>query len=373
MKQWIMVAFMLGACWNTVYGAGYGKFTFPSPEEQQEFFRTFREKTINVGAGPQETVDPAMTFDGEVKMDGYTRYRVSYNVDRDERVSAWLLVPDHEPGTKLPLVFCPHPTWREGKDSMINQWKTPAKDAAEKRLRDNRANALELVQHGFICFVPDRGGYGERAPLPDDPDKFKNMYAYQAELKKRYPGWHHTFGKVPWDLSRALDALLKLDYVDGANVGTIGHSLGGWDSLYFWGSDPRVKAAVVNSGGAHWVIKEAWMKQPWRLKFAAGEQPNFKPNTDASAQIYIMMGAPRPLLYMRAIKDIGTDYTSTPMENLRMIREYYASFGKNPWQINGKNQFAAFFHDEGHDFPIYARELAYRWLETQLKPQKNAQ
>ena len=93
MKQLIMVAFMLAASWNAAYGAGYGKFTFPSPEEQQEFFQTFREKTIGVGAGPQETVDPAMTFDTEEKMDGYTRYRVSYNVDRDERITAWLLVP----------------------------------------------------------------------------------------------------------------------------------------------------------------------------------------------------------------------------------------------------------------------------------------
>ena len=41
---------------------------------------------------------------------------------------------------------------------------------------------------------------------------------------------------------------------------------------------------------------------------------------------------------------------------------------KKKWE-----QFAAFFHDEGHDFPIFARELAYRWLETQLKPQKNGQ
>ena len=40
MKQLIMVAFMLAASWNAAYGAGYGKFTFPSPEEQQEFFQT---------------------------------------------------------------------------------------------------------------------------------------------------------------------------------------------------------------------------------------------------------------------------------------------------------------------------------------------
>lgn len=348
-----------------VHGAEPWKFNFPSPAEQQQFFDTFREK--NIGSGPETITDPAMTFDAEEKFDGYTFYTVSYNVDKDERIKAYLLVPDHLDGEKLPLVFCLHPTFRNGKDVMIGKHPSPPKDQAEQRRRDNRANALELVKRGFICFLPDRGGYGERAPLPDENDPVKNMRAYQEGLKKKYPNWHHTFGKVPYDLSRALDALLKLEYVDADNIGTIGHSLGGWDSLYFWGSDPRVKAAAPNSSGAHWLIKDVWLNQAWRMKFASGEQKHAKPNTDASAQVFIMMGAPKPLLYMRAIVDIGTDYVSTPQENLRFIREYYKTFGKTKYQIFGKNQFSAFFHDEGHDFPPFARDLAYRWLELQLK------
>jgi hypothetical protein len=80
-----------------------------------------------------------------------------------------------------------------------------------------------------------------------------------------------------------------------------------------------------------------------------------------------MMGAPKPLLYMRGIREAGTDYGSCPVNSVRLIREYYGTFGANPYQINGKNQFAAFFHDEGHDFPPFARQLAYSWLEQQLK------
>ena len=193
------------------------------------------------------------------------------------------------------------------------------------------------------------------------------MKAYEAEFAKRHPNWQHTFGKVPYDLSRALDALLKLDYVDADNIGTIGHSLGGWDSLSLWGSDPRVKAAVTNSGGAHWVIKEIWTNHNWRMRFLDGTVKGFNPkSTDAVAPIYMMMGAPKPLLYMRALRDAGTDYSTSVLERARMIQAYYKTFGTHPNQINGKNQFAVFFHDEGHDFPAYARELAYRWLKTQL-------
>ena len=355
---------LIAVCLALSCTAGPFDFTFPKAEEQQDFFRKFREMVVGT---PAEIVDPAMTFDQEIQKDGYTQYLVSYNVEKEERVSAWLLVPDHKPGEKLPLVFCLHPTWREGKDVMINQWATPPKNDAELRTRNNRSYGVELVKHGFVCFAPDRYGYGARAPLPEEKNPVANMKAYEAEFAKRHPNWHRTFGKVPFDLSRALDALLKLDYIDGDNVGTIGHSLGGWDSLYFWGSDPRVKAAVPNSGGAHWVIKEAWLNHAWRMRFVAGEVKGFNPkSTDAVAPIYIMMGAPKPLLYMRALRDAGTDYASSVLERARMIRAYYNTFPGNPYQIHGKNQFAVFFHDENHDFPVFARELAYRWLKVQL-------
>ncbi len=343
--------------------AGPWDFKFPTAEENKIFFDAFETKVI--GQAP-EIVDPAMTVDSVEKADGYEIRYVSYNVDKDERIKALLLVPDHKPGEKLPLVFTLHPTFRVGKDAMVyRHGRAPANDA-EKRKWDNRANALELVKRGFVCFAPDRQGYGERGPLPDEKDPVKNMRAAQEAFKAKHPGWHHTFGKVPFDLSRALDALLKLDFIDPENVGTMGHSLGGWDSLYFWGSDPRVKAAAVNSGGAHWIIKQLWFDQKWRLKFTEGTE-SVKPNTDCSAQVFIMKGAPKPLLYMRAIRDIGTDYGTTPQESMRMIREYYGTFGANPYQLYGKNQFAGFYHDEGHDFPRYGRDLAYSWLETQLK------
>ncbi len=338
------------------------KYDFPPREAQQEFFDAFRKQVIGEAPAP---CDPKLTLDSEEKKDGYTFYRVSYNVEPDERVKAYLLVPDHRPGEKLPLVFCLHPTFRIGKDVMIGNHGRPAQNADEQRRWDNRANALELVKRGFVCFAPDRLGYGERTPLVGEKDPVKNMRAAQALFQQKHPKWHHTFGKVSYDLSRALDGLLKLDYIDPARIGTIGHSLGAWDSVYFWANEPRVKAAAVNSSGAHWLIPQVWFDQKWRLKFAAGELP-LKPNTDMSAQIFLQMGAPKPLLYMRAIKDIGTDYLSTPQEHIRMIREYYQTFGKNPYQIRGKNQFAVFFHDEGHDFPPFARALAYSWLEAQL-------
>ena len=333
------------------------QFAFQKPEVEQAFWQEFQQKVV--GSAPAVDFDIKMEITAREPKDGYTFCTVYYNVEKDERIKGYLLIPDHNPGEKLPLVFCLHPTFREGKDVMINCHSRPAKNAAEQQKWDNRANALELVKRGYICFLPDRYGYGDRGN-PELNDAIKSMRWAEAEFAKRHPAWHKTFGKVPYDLSRALDGLLKFDFVDADRIGTEGHSLGGWDSLYFWGSDPRVRAAVVNSGGAHWIIRQLWLEPKWRTAFL-DRKFAVTPNTDVCSQIFMMHGAPRPLLYMRGLKDIGTDYAQTPSENARMIREYFAHCG-------GKGNFAVFFHDEGHDFPEYGRALAWKWLDTKLKP-----
>ena len=223
------------------------QFAFPPPEADRAFWAEFQEKTV--GKGPSTDFDVNFTIDKHERKYDCTFCTVSYNVEVDERVTAYLLIPDHRPGEKLPLVFCLHPTFREGKDVMLNRHERPARNAAEQAKWDNRANALELVKLGFVCFLPDRYGYGDRGPDPNERDVIKSMRLAEAALAKKHPNWHKIFGKVPWDLARALDGLLKLDFIDPARVATEGHSLGGWDSLYVWGTDERVRAAVVNSGG----------------------------------------------------------------------------------------------------------------------------
>ncbi len=331
-------------------------------QDDAAFFKLFCGKLA--GTAP-EKVDPKLSFDREEKKDGYTFFTISYNVDEGERVSAYLLVPDHEKGKKLPLVCCLHPTTRIGKDMLVNRHDAPPVNAAESRKWENRAYANELVKRGFVCFVPDRGGYGERSPLPDEKDPFRTMAAYQKELKARHPDWEYVRGKVPADLSRGLDALLALDWIDADNVGAIGHSLGGWDTLHFWGTDPRVKAGVINSGGNYRIDPALWTDPSWRAKFAAGDMQGME-SILRSAQGYIMLGAPRPLLFMRGAAEGKGDTADSLLDRATVVNAYYNALPPSPYQIAGKPQFAVLLHGDGHDFPSFAREAAYRWLERQL-------
>ena len=44
-----------------------------------------------------------------------------------------------------------------------------------------------------------------------------------------------------WDLSRALDYLETLDFIDPARVGCVGHSHGGITTLFAMAFDERIK------------------------------------------------------------------------------------------------------------------------------------
>src|SRR5690606_33077 len=140
------------------------------------------------------------------------------NVEKGDRVRAWLLVPDHQPGDRLPLVICLHPTAVIGKDVEILRYPTPPENDAERIQRENRAHALDLVQRGFICFAPDRAGYGERSPLPNETNPIKQQRAYIDRFNEANPDRSYLYGKVPSDLQRALDFLTELDEVDADRI-----------------------------------------------------------------------------------------------------------------------------------------------------------
>ncbi len=361
--QWLIASCTLifTICSAAAAEASPNPIKLPTQEENAAFLKLFHGRLA--GIAPAK-VDPKLSFDREEKKEGYTFFTVSYNVDEGERVSAYMLVPDHEKGKKLPLVFCLHATHRDGKIRLaeLNAPENPE----ERRKWENRSFALELVRRGFVCFMPDRGGYGERSTLPDEKDCFRTMALYQEQLKQKYPGWEYTRGKVPADLSRALDALLELDWIDGANVGSIGHSLGGWDTLHFWGTDPRVKAAVVNSGGNYRITPALWTDSSWRKKFLDGE-PMGMENIVNSAQVYIMLGAPRPFLFMRGIEEgKGRDIRESMLDSITVVDAYYQTLSPNPYEVNGKPQFGVLLHSDGHVFASFARETACRWLERQL-------
>lgn len=367
----------------TVFGAEPGPAAAPAPKaaakrqvlpdlhfvpraEFEQNFAVLKERLQGQGVAK---VDPAMKIERTEQFDGFTRQTVSYNVEAGERVEGFLLIPDGlKAGEKRPLVLCLHGTNIYGKDAAVFDYSNPdyrTPDAEEMRKRRNRAFGYDLVRRGFICFAPDRPGFGKRSPV-QPANGIPGMKAYEKLLAESRPGWSYNHGKAIHDLGQALDFLVLLPEVDAGNIGTIGHSLGGRDSMEIIAFDPRVKAAVVSCGGALRYREELWTSAEEQRKYATGDDINGQAN---NMNFFMQAAAPRPVLVMLALNDYLTDYPKNLIDGMRPIKMYYDFLLGGPKELEKRGLFSILVHTNGHDAPFEVRAYAYEWLERQLTGQ----
>ena len=147
----------------------------------------------------------------EEKTDKYIRRKISYLAEPDDRVPAWLLLPNSVPEAlksadgKGPAMLCLHQTTTIGKD-----------EPAGLGGLDNLHYAHELAERGYVCLVPDYPSFGE----------------YQYDFKAKGKDYASGSMKAIWNNIRGVDLLVSLKEVDPERIGVIGHSLGGHNALF---------------------------------------------------------------------------------------------------------------------------------------------
>lgn len=250
---------------------------------------------------------------------GVTRYHVSFQSEADDRVIAWLLVPDSARDRRVPAIICLHSTtWGTGKDSTVGLAGIIPGDPPDKwkeRYRNpdpGQAYGRDLAEHGYVTLSIDFLTDGERVRPGERLMDTRPFYA-------RHPEWSMV-GKNIWDIQRCVDFLQTLSYVDAGQIGCIGWSLGGHMTVFAAAFEPRITAAVNIGGVLDWHRKTNSWGRP-------DDHPNspdlerrfgFKPNSGPYIYIkkfrpYIadqslplpadfdglmMMVAPRPLLIL---------------------------------------------------------------------------
>lgn len=163
----------------------------------------------------------------------YVRKRVAYNVERHERISAFLLLPKNIT-SPLPAVFCHHQHASDfsiGKSEVVGLAGHP-----------DQAYAVELAERGYITFAPDAVAFEERnwAGGSSNCEYF--------EMASRLVQGGTLLAKVVHDASRGVDLLEALPEVDAARIGFIGHSYGGRMAIWLPAIDKRIKASASNCG-----------------------------------------------------------------------------------------------------------------------------
>ncbi len=297
--------------------------------------------------GPEKRVPLEMRILEEHRHDTYVRQKITYAVEPGDRVSAWLLIPREAfqtPGMKLPAMLCLHQTVSIGKDEPAGLGGNP-----------NLHYAKELAERGYVALAPDylggdipevgiRGGFGENRTDP-----------YQL-------GYVSGSMKGIWNHIRAVDLIESLPFVDGERIGVIGHSLGGYNSLFVAAFEPRLKVVVSSCGFTSFPKYRGGDLTGWSHR---GHMPRIASIYDKDpAKVpfdfpdVLAAIVPRALFINAPTKDFFD--VSGVKDCVEAVRPLYVAFG-------AADRLAVVHPETGHDFPPEVREAAYRFVDKYLR------
>lgn len=286
------------------------------------------------GAGRKVPLDVSMV--SEEKLDGYVRRKITFAVEKGDRVPAWLLVPNG--AKRAPAMLCLHQTIGIGKDEPVGLGK-----------QDSKAQALHLVKRGYVCLAPDYPSFGE----------------YQYDFPAAFKRGDYQSGtmKAIWNNMRAVDYLQSLPEVDGDRIGVIGHSLGGHNAMFTAAFDDRLKVIVSSCGFCSFEKYykgnlKGWTSDRYMPKIASefGNDPQKMPFDFSDVVISF---APRAFLAVAPERDSNFEVSG--------VRDVIAAAQPAYKALNAADKLRAIYPDAGHDFPAEARKVAYEFIDGQLR------
>jgi glucuronyl esterase-like protein len=290
---------------------------------------------------------------------GFTRRKVRYQSEPGEWIPAYLLIPQNRRG-RSPAVLCPHQTTQAGKNSPAGLADNP-----------EQHTAFRLAQRGYVTLTWDALCFGERH------NSQSGHYGDAIPFYRRHSNWS-LLSKMIWDLSRAVDYIETLDFVDSKRIGCVGHSHGGLTTLFGMALDPRIAVGASNCGfdtfridGNTFRWSRATALLPKLGFFTSSPYLNMEsyravPDSEVIQTPFDMhqmlaLIAPRPLILTASDDDFvfPNGGWSTRQALARLLRLYRL--------LGAEEHLESFYFRAGHSFPEAASSRAYAWLHRWLK------
>jgi dienelactone hydrolase len=326
-------------------------------QTRQSHFRKILD--VFLGKPPDRKVPLNPKIVDEARDGDIVRRTVEYDVEPDERIAAFVLIPS-KPRGRVPAVLCPHQTTQAGR-------REPAGLAGHSELHIAR----RLAERGYVTLTYDALCFGDRH------DAASGHYGDAIPFYRRRRAWS-LLGKMVWDLSRGIDYLQTVEVVDADRIGSIGHSHGGITTLWGMALDGRIRAGVSSCGydtfrldGNTFRWSHATALLP-RLGFYVSsphidmDRYRAMPDSDVvqvpfDQHMMLALIAPRPLLLSTSDDDfVFPNAGWSVRRSMARLRPIYEAHG-------AAEQIEAYFFSGGHSFPEHAATRAYGWLDRWLE------
>lgn len=268
-----------------------------------------------------------------VMSDQGQRRKISFAVEKNDRVNAYLFIPAGLKG-KTAGILCLHQTTAIGKDEPAGLGGNP-----------NLHYAKHLAERGFVTLAPDYPSFGE----------------YKYDFARR--AFKSGSMKAIWNNLRAVDLLQSLPEVDEKRIGCIGHSLGGHNTMFTMALDERIKAGVSNCGFTSFPKYYKGNLKGWTSARYMPRIDSVYENNPAKMPFdfteVVASFAPRAFLASSPVGDDNFEVSGVK-DCLTAARPVFELLG-------AKEQLQANYPNCRHDFPMDVRTLAYDFLARSLK------
>lgn len=278
--------------------------------------------------GPDQRCPLDLQVEEEADCGSYVRRLISYQSSPGGRVPAYLCIPKTAlAGKAVPAVLCLHPTENTiGHKVVVGLGGKP-----------HRQYASELAERGYITLAPSY-------PL---------LAQYQPDL--RALGFTSGTMKAIWDNIRGLDLLESMPEVKkDTGFATIGHSLGGHNSLFTALFDTRLKV-IVTSCGFDSVLDyyggnlKGWVQERYMLRM--GDYLGHPHEVPFDYYELIPALAPRRVFVNAPLKDANFKWDSV---------DRIATAAAPIFRLYGVGENLTIRHPASdHDFPDQERHEAY--------------
>jgi dienelactone hydrolase len=167
--------------------------------------------------------------------DGYRIERITYLVEPDERIAAYLLVPDGATPKQPAPGIC---VWHQHNGAYpIGKAEPAGLEGAPMH-----HTGVALAREGYVVLCPDAAGFGERNKRGALNGRNLEHYLFAMYVVDgKCLAWKNIA-----DMRRAVDYISSRPEVDRARLGCYGHSMGSTHTWLVGPWETRLKALVAN-------------------------------------------------------------------------------------------------------------------------------